>query len=74
MSLKETIAQNLKGYRIREKLIQKQVAAKLDLKLFTYQSYEEARATPKIETLFKAKHLYKLRSIEDLLTEKCAVK
>lgn len=70
MSLKETIANNLRAYRNNEHLVQKEVAAKLEVKLFTYQSYEEARATPPLETLFKLKRLYKLKSIEDLLTEK----
>lgn len=68
--LKKAIAQNLKEYRIREKLIQKQVAAKLDLKLFTYQSYEEARALLTIDTLIRVKKLYNLRNVEDLLKEK----
>lgn len=64
------IAGNLKIYRKRANLLQKEVAAIIDKKFWTYQAYEDARATASIETLLKLKELYKLNSIEDLLTQK----
>lgn len=46
---------------------QKDIAEKLQMKICTYKSYEEARAQPSFLTLRKLVKIYGLLSIEEIL-------
>jgi transcriptional regulator with XRE-family HTH domain len=62
------IAKNLSVLRRRKGWPQKRTAYNLDLKLSTYQKYEEARAEPTIKTIIKMADLYGV-TIDKLLRE-----
>ena len=48
----------LKDHREASGKLQKEVAGYLGIKLSTYQSYEENRAVPRIETIIKLAKFY----------------
>ena len=62
------IAKNLLVLRRRKGWPQKRTAYNLDLKLSTYQAYEEARSEPRIRTIIKMADLYGV-TIDKLLRE-----
>jgi transcriptional regulator with XRE-family HTH domain len=62
------IAKNLSVLRRRKGWPQKRTAYNLDLKLSTYQAYEEDRAEPKIKTIIRMADLYGV-TIDKLLRE-----
>lgn len=61
------IALSLKYWRKKSSLTQADVSVDLECGIKKYQSYEESRALPSIETLRKLVSLYELNSIDQLI-------
>jgi transcriptional regulator with XRE-family HTH domain len=64
MTIRETIATNLRHFRMREKMKQHQVAKKCFVSAKSYQNYEYAKATPPIDVLWRLAQLYEI-SVDD---------
>ena len=60
------LSNNLIKLRKKKSLTQKEVASRIDIKVRTYQAYEERRCEPSMMILFKLKVLYSLDSVEQL--------
>jgi len=63
----EVISARLKELRLKAGYTQADVSVDLNIKLPTYQSYEEGRCEPSLATLKKLANLYELPSIENLI-------
>lgn len=53
MSIKQTLAANIKTYRIKSGLSQDKLASKADISTRYYQDIEAGNKQPSIDTLFK---------------------
>ncbi|MBS1915677.1 MAG: helix-turn-helix transcriptional regulator [Bacteroidetes bacterium] len=58
-----TFSINLSKKRKEKKLTQQQMADKLNIKIRTYQAYEEDRADPDIETFIKINQILGVKAI-----------
>lgn len=66
---KHILAKNLRKYRLKNNLLQKDVAKYLNVVLSTYSQYETGKSNPDYETLIKLSRLYKV-SIDELVGNK----
>jgi transcriptional regulator with XRE-family HTH domain len=64
MTIRETIAANLRSLRKHAGLKQHQVAKKVFVSEKSYQNYEYAKATPSIDVLWRLAQLYDI-SVDD---------
>jgi transcriptional regulator with XRE-family HTH domain len=67
MNMKINIPQRLKDLRKETGFSQQTVADGIEIKRTAYQAYEEARATPPLETLVSLSILYGFKTINELL-------
>jgi transcriptional regulator with XRE-family HTH domain len=67
MTIKETIAANLKRLRKEKGWTMRKVAAMVFIRHSAYQKYEEAKSEPSIETLMRLCKIYKT-TFEEITT------
>lgn len=63
------LSENLCYYRTKNNMLQKEVAEKLNVNLFTVSRWETGRRVPDIYTLYLLSRLYDV-SLDDLLEKK----
>lgn len=66
--MKQRVADNLKRLRTAGRFKQREVAEGVGISVRKYQSYEEGRASPPLETLIYLAHFHSV-TVNDLLTE-----
>jgi DNA-binding XRE family transcriptional regulator len=69
---KSILARNIKKLRMFKSLNQTEFASLFDLNRPTIGSYEEGRSEPKLQTLLKIAHHYKL-TVDDLVSKELTV-